>query len=217
MALDVWILLFYYCFRVPGQPTAADVVNILDEVDLAKILRKYGDETRAKIIAHGIVEARSAFGKITSTRQLADIINTVLPGSYGRDSLSRYAHSATRTFQALRIFVNNEMNELHNGLELVNMYLKPGGVCIAIAFHSLEDRIIKRHFHNIDLDLPNNISIHKRAKPRGAYSVYTEQKLADTAKPKWLPLKKKVDLPSVEEVSENPRSRSAKLRAALKT
>ena len=137
--------------------------------------------------------------------------------SYGRDSLSRYAHSATRTFQALRIFVNNEMNELHNGLELVNMYLKPGGVCIAIAFHSLEDRIIKRHFHNIDLDLPNNISIHKRAKPRGAYSVYTEQKLADTAKPKWLPLKKKVDLPSVEEVSENPRSRSAKLRAALKT
>ena len=66
--------------RLPDQPTAADVVNLLDEIDLAKVIKKYGEESRAKQIAHGIVDVRSAFGKITTTQQLADIISSICPG-----------------------------------------------------------------------------------------------------------------------------------------
>lgn len=203
--------------RFPGQPTAADVVNLLSEFDLAKILKKYGDEARAKKIAHGIVNARAAFGKITTTQQLADIINSIFPGAYTRDSLNRNAHTATKTFQALRIFVNNEINELHNGLEIVHRYLRTGGICVAISFHSLEDRIVKRLFHDIDADLENNISIHKRSKLSSGSTVFTKEELEKvTKKTKWEPLTRKVTLPSVKEVFENPRSRSAKLRAAYK-
>ena len=69
-----------HLYRIPSQPTAADVVNLMDEVDIAKILKKYGDENRSKKIAHAIVEARSAFGKITTTGQLAAIISSIFPG-----------------------------------------------------------------------------------------------------------------------------------------
>ena len=136
--------------------------------------------------------------------------------SYGQDSLNRFAHPATKTFMALRIFVNNELNELHNGLELVNKYLRPGGICMVIAFHSLEDRIVKRNFHYIDLDLENNMSISKKVRMKSISTVYSREEMGELMKIKWKPMSKKVIVPSGEEVDENPRSRSAKLRAAFK-
>lgn len=202
--------------RNANQLTAADVVNSLDEVDLANIFRKYGEDKRSKKIAHAIVEARSAFGRITRTRQLAEIIENVCDGAYGLDRLGRYSHPATKVFQALRIFVNNELNELNIGLEIACEYLRPGGTCVVISFHSLEDRIVKRHFHSIDLDERNSLSIVQRHRLLDRRHTYSKEELDNIVVRKWEPVSKKVTFASEQEVEENPRSRSAKLRAAVK-
>lgn len=202
--------------RLPDQPTAADVVNTLDEVDLAKIFKKYGEERRAMKIAHAIVETRSAFGRITRTKELADIVESACEGSLGTDSLGRYSHPATKIFQALRIFVNNELNELNSGLDVVHQYLKPGGICVAISFHSLEDRIVKRHFNTIDMDEEHCSSITDKIRMRNIATVYSIDELESMVIKKWEPLFKKVRQATDKETVENPRSRSAKLRAAKK-
>ncbi|XP_053384756.1 probable methyltransferase-like protein 15 homolog isoform X2 [Mercenaria mercenaria] len=201
--------------RLREQPTAADVVNSLDEVDLAKIFKKYGEERRAKRIAHAIAEARSAFGRITRTRELAKIVESVCVGVYGHDSLGRYSHPATKIFQALRIFVNNEMNELNSGLEVAHKFLKPRGICVAISFHSLEDRIVKRHFNTIDMDEKGNLSLVQKHRMMSRMAD-TKDQLDSMVVRKWQRLNKKVTMSSEEEVEVNPRSRSAKLRAAEK-
>ncbi len=134
--------------------------------------------------------------------------------SHIEDKLSRPSHVATKTFQALRIFVNNELNELHNGLEIAHYLLKPGGTCVAISFHSLEDRIIKRHFHGIDMDTKFNLSIGDRV--RNAGKIHDESELNKYLKRKWAPISRKIIVPDEEEQFTNPRSRSAKLRAAIK-
>ncbi|XP_060560342.1 12S rRNA N4-methylcytidine methyltransferase-like [Ruditapes philippinarum] len=201
--------------RLPDQPTAADVVNTLDELELAKIFKKYGEDTRSKKFAHAIVEARSAFGRITGTKELADIIQTVSGGAFGHDSLGRYSHPATKIFQALRIFVNNEMNELNNGIEVVHKFLKPGGICVAISFHSLEDRIVKRHFNTVDIDQKINMSLVQKHRLMSRLAD-SKSELDSMVIRKWKRINKKVTMATDSEVEANPRSRSAKLRAAMK-
>lgn len=136
--------------------------------------------------------------------------------AYGLDKLGRYSHPATKVFQALRIFVNNEMNELNSGIDVAHEYLRVGGVCVAISFHSLEDRIVKRHFHGIDLDEKANLSIIQRQRLMCRTSTYTQDELDTILVRKWNSLSKKVAIASEKEIESNPRSRSAKLRAAVK-
>ena len=115
---------------------------------------------------------------------------------------------------AIRIFVNNELNELYNALEIAWHLLKPGGICVALSFHSLEDRIIKRHFHGIDMDIDFNMSLNRQARNFGKLS--SKKDILKLVEGRWDPFSKKVMVPSDEEVLMNPRARSAKLRAARK-
>lgn len=126
-----------------------------------------------------------------------------------KDRLSRPAHAATKTFQALRIFVNDELNELHAGLRAAREALRPGGRLCVITFHSLEDRLVKRFLRGHDLaNLDQQLfDPRKRGLPK-------EAKAAENAD--WLPLRRKVITPEKDDVRDNPRGRSAKLRAALR-
>lgn len=196
------------------QITAADVLSRIEEVDLAKILRIYGEEKAAKKIARRIIEARSALHKIETTKQLADLVCSCLGDvPHPLDKLQRPSHVATKTFQALRIFVNNELNEINYGMILANEYLKVNGRLVAITFHSLEDTIVKRHLNgNVIEGLANPIPL----KYTEHNTIYDKETLDMFMSTNWKPLHKHVILPSKEEVSQNSRSRSAKLRAAIK-
>lgn len=131
-----------------------------------------------------------------------------------RDKLGRPAHVATKTFQALRIFVNNELNELHAGLNAAHDLLRPGGLCVAITFHSLEDRIVKRHFHSIDIDAKLNMSLTDRL--RDPSLTHSADYMQQIMKARWEPVSRSIITPTDAEISANPRARSAKLRAAWK-
>lgn len=117
-------------------------------------------------------------------------------------------------FQALRIFVNDELNELNYGVELAHTYLKPGGKLAVLTFHSLEDRVVKRQILGIDIDEPVSQTI--RQKYKNASIFHSLQDVDKLMHKKWNPLYKHVITPSDAEVTLNPRSRSAKLRAAEK-
>jgi 16S rRNA (cytosine1402-N4)-methyltransferase len=172
-----------------GQ-TAADLANTLSEEALADILRRYGEEKRAKAIARAIVAARP----ITRTRELAGIAERVL----GRNS--QKIHPATRTFQALRIAVNDELGELERGLEAAERVLKPLGRLAVVSFHSLEDRIVK-HF------------LVERTGRAGRGSRHTpEQK--PMHQPTFRPIGKNPQMPGDAELRANSRARSARLRSA---
>ncbi len=119
--------------------SAADVVNQLDQEELARLIYEFGEERHSRRIARAIVEAREKT-PIQSTQQLADIVKRAYPGGHARG-----IHPARRTFQALRIYVNDELGALRDGLESAVRVLKPGGRLAVISFHSLEDRIVK-HF-----------------------------------------------------------------------
>ncbi|XP_043371834.1 12S rRNA N4-methylcytidine (m4C) methyltransferase [Dermochelys coriacea] len=206
--------------RYPDMPTAADVVNALDQQALASILRTYGEERHAKKIASAVVQARSIY-PITRTQQLASIVAGAFPARalYARkDLLQRPTHVATKTFQALRIFVNDELRELYVGLKIAEKFLKPGGRLVALSFHSLEDRIIKRFFQGIDVSEKSNLNI--RQKIRRGQKYYSEQDVEEFSSEKsnsrWTSIQKKVLTPQAADVQENPRGRSAKLRAAIK-
>lgn len=201
--------------RKTKQPSAATVVNTLDKKSLYEIIKKYGEEKNALKIAQAIIEARAAFGKIETTKQLAMVVASVYNSPIKKDKLERSTHAATKTFQALRIFVNNELNQLSNGLHVAHHYLRVGGVCAVLSFHSLEDRIVKRHFHGIDLHLPKSLSLSNQ-QLQNTMKVFDSESLQSIVNRKWLPLQKKVMTVGNEEVAINPRSRSAKLRAAIK-
>ncbi|XP_067902586.1 probable methyltransferase-like protein 15 [Heterodontus francisci] len=205
--------------RYPDMPTAADVVNALDQQSLASILRNYGEERHAKKIAAAVAQARSIY-PITRTQQLASIVAGAFPAAamYARkDLLQRPAHVATKTFQALRIFVNDELNELYKGLKAAHKFLKPQGCLVALTFHSLEDRIVKRFLHGINLSEKPNLSARQkirqglRRQQEEDEECHTEQRDLN-----WSNIQKKVLTPDLQEVQENPRGRSAKLRAAIK-
>lgn len=128
-----------------------------------------------------------------------------------KDRLSRPAHVATKTFQALRIFVNDELDELHAGLRAARTFLKPGGRLCVITFHSLEDRLVKRFLRGDDLSNLDHFSPRKQ----GARNEKTSHEKRD-GNVHWLPLRRKVITPEKDDVRENPRGRSSKLRAALR-
>ncbi|XP_049570191.1 12S rRNA N4-methylcytidine (m4C) methyltransferase isoform X1 [Orcinus orca] len=207
--------------RYPDMPTAADVVNALDQQALASILRTYGEEKHAKKIASAIVQARSIY-PITRTQQLASIVAGAFPPSatYARkDLLQRSTHIATKTFQAFRIFVNNELNELYTGLKTAQKFLRPGGRLVALSFHSLEDRIIKRFLLGISMTQRFNLSARQKVIQKsqlGSDHENTEGVSIGRAPLMWKMMHKKVLTPEDQDVQNNPRGRSAKLRAAIK-
>ena len=181
----------------PAGENASDVVNGYSETKIADILWRYGEERASRRIARAIIKARSAC-PIERTGQLADIIHSVMPRPKPGQP-----DSATRSFQALRIHVNRELDELESALASCEHLLKPDGVLAVVSFHSLEDRIVKqfmaeksgrkarpsRHRPELEPDVPPAFSLETR----------------------------KPVLPSAHEEQDNPRARSARLRVARRT
>lgn len=174
--------------------SAADIVNSYAENDLADLIYKYGDEKKSRQIAAKIIQYRQN-KKIESTLELANIVYSVI------HKRPNTIDPATRTFQALRIAVNNELDELENGLYGALQKLKNNGRLVVVSFHSLEDRIVKTFFKN-------------NAQKKQHVSRYAIQDSNETSFP--LSSFSKVLTPSDDEISRNPRSRSAKLRFAIK-
>jgi 16S rRNA (cytosine1402-N4)-methyltransferase len=172
-------------------PTAADVIAKASEADLANVIYIFGEERHSRGVARAIVAARKE-APITTTRALADIVAKVVRSKPGE------IHPATRTFQALRIFVNQELDELHLALTAAERVLKPGGRLVVVSFHSLEDRIVKNF-------------LTERAKAGGGSRHQPE--IAQVA-PSFVILTKRPVTADDDEISANPRARSAKLRAA---
>nr|XP_019935696.1 PREDICTED: probable methyltransferase-like protein 15 isoform X1 [Paralichthys olivaceus] len=202
--------------RYLDMPCAADVVNTLDQQALASILTAYGEERHARKIASAIVKARRV-NPITRTQQLASVVAGTFPPAviYARkDRLHRPAHVATKTFQALRILVNDELNELHAGLRAAQAILRPGGRFCIITFHSLEDRLVKRFLQGDDLS--NLDQYHFSPRKQGTRREKLGHEKRDGGSVHWLPLRRKVITPEKDDVNENPRGRSAKLRAAVR-
>lgn len=175
--------------------TAAQLVNELPETELASIIWDYGEERWAKRIAEFIVARRSQEGPIATTGQLVDVIKRAIPAGARRDG----PHPAKRTFQALRIAVNHELDVLSSALETAIDVLAPGGRVAVITFHSLEDRIVKQVF---------------REQEKGCVCPPRLPVCVCGQKPKVAVITKKPVLPQSEEIERNPRSRSAKLRVA---
>lgn len=200
--------------RFQDTPSAAEILSKIDEMDLARILKIYGEEKHAKKIARAIVDARHSIKKIETTKELADLVQSCLgSGSFHLDKLLRPSHPATKTFQALRIFVNNELNEINYGMVLAQRYLKIGGKMIAITFHSLEDTIVKRHvMGNVMNDMANTLPL-RYCSHTVSYEIDVMENVMKTP---WHQMTKHVVLPSDDEVDRNPRSRSAKLRAVVR-
>ncbi|XP_003739018.1 probable methyltransferase-like protein 15 [Galendromus occidentalis] len=191
-------------------PTAAALVNVLDAESLARIFKVYGGERNARKIAEAIVSYRYEMKRMRTTRELSEVVEAAFSeGHERRDSLGRFTSLATKIFMALRIFVNDELNELNRALYLSHQMLVPYGRAAVISFHSLEDRIVKRHFQGIDLDEPASQSISQKYKNSTAW--HSEAEIVKT----WIPIPKFI-APSPDEVERNPRSRSAKLRVAEK-
>ena len=177
-------------------PSAADLVNEADEAELADIIFRYGEERRSRRVARAIVEARKQ-KRIETTGELAEIVRRAV-GPQGRDE----SDPATRTFQALRIAVNDELGELERGLAAAEQVLAPGGRLAVVSFHSLEDRAVKEFVRARAGRMPGP---SRHAPPR-----------ADAEVAKLRDLTRKPVLPSAAEIAANPRARSARLRVAEK-
>jgi 16S rRNA (cytosine1402-N4)-methyltransferase len=177
-------------FDRSGGETAADMVNTLPEEEITRMLFVYGEERNARRIAHEIVRRRP----VTSTGQLADVVAGA--GGY-RNRVTSGLHPATRTFQALRIAVNHELQELEAALPDLMESLEAGGRMAVITFHSLEDRLVKRAFRK---------AAGKPGKDEPAHPLLPETQAA------FRDVTPKPVRPGPEEITENPRARSAKLR-----
>jgi len=174
-------------------PTAADLVNGAPEAELADILYHYGEEHASRRIARAIVAARP----LTTTLQLAQVVAACLPRPKPGQS-----HPATRSFQAIRIAVNDEFGQLEQGLAAAERALAPGGLLAVVSFHSLEDRVIKRFFQlRSGGEGPGSRHAPTRAAPPAAFSLVTRRAIA----------------PDALELAQNPRARSAKLRIGRRT
>lgn len=195
------------------QVTAADVIAHATEGDLWRIFKIYGDEKHCKLIARAIVESRYSIDPVVTTEQLAKLVEMVCGFSFRKDKLERRSHVATKVFQALRIFVNNEINELNYGMLLAHSYLRLGGRVAAISFHSLEDRVVKRHIQDNVVD---NAVSPLPLKYSSFAMTFEMDEMKEFSKGRWEAVTRNVVTPSEEEVKINPRSRSAKLRVALK-
>ena len=177
----------------PNAPhSAADLVNELPQDELADLIFRYGEERESRKIARAIVNARP----LHTTHELAAVIDVISPRRHG-DRL----HPATRTFQALRIAVNEELAAVENTLPQVTACLRSGGRLAVISFHSLEDRIVKEYFRSQSKDLVN--PPYER--------IYEVERMAIIKE-----ITRKPIVPQEEEMRDNPRARSAKLRVAEK-
>jgi 16S rRNA (cytosine1402-N4)-methyltransferase len=173
--------------------TAAEFLNSADEADIARVLRDYGEEPRARAIARAIVAARP----VGRTAELAAIVRRAAGFRPGQKS-----DPATRTFQAIRIHLNAELDELEEGLAAAERALRPGGCLAVVTFHSLEDRIVKRFFRERSGGTPAG------SRHRPVVSDPNEPTFERVAKPVS---------PSERELAANPRARSARLRSAIRT
>lgn len=178
-------------------PSAADVVNQLDERDLATIFFRLGEEKQSRRIARSIIERRLK-APFTTTLDLADLIEGTLGGRRGSRT-----HPATRSFQAIRMFVNDELGELAKALNASEHLLNEGGRLVIVTFHSLEDRMVK-------------LFMRERAGLLGGGSRYLPEKTGQVRPSFDLPSKKATE-PSDAEIDANPRARSSRLRAAVRT
>ena len=176
--------------------SAADIVNTADEFDIADILYTYGEERASRRIAKAIVAARKVT-PITRTLELTRIVESCLPRPKPGQS-----HPATRSFQALRIAVNDEYGALMQGLMAAERALKPGGLLAVVSFHSVEDRMVKRF-------------LQARGGQAGRANRYAPEIEAET--PAFEIVTRKAVGPDDDELAINPRSRSAKLRVARRT
>jgi 16S rRNA (cytosine1402-N4)-methyltransferase len=179
-------------------PTAADLVNTASEARLADILFHYGDERAARRIARAIVHDRVQT-PFTSTLQLAGLVQRLL-----KSARIEGRHAATRTFQALRIAVNDELGELGRGLLAAEQILKPGGRLAIVTFHSLEDAIVKAF-----------LRARSGREPQGSRHAPLAQ--APAPPPTFRLEPARAIAPTADEIARNPRSRSARLRAAIRT
>ena len=175
-----------------GQ-SAADFLNGAEEAEIARVIREYGEEPRARTVARAIVKARP----LTRTGELAAVIRKALGHHPGMKT-----DPATRTFQAIRIHLNAELDELEQGLAAAERSLRPGGRLAVVTFHSLEDRIVKRF-----------LKVRSGAAPAGSRHRPT---MAASSAPTFRNVGKPV-APGESEVAENPRARSARLRTAVRT
>ncbi|GBP40783.1 Probable methyltransferase-like protein 15 homolog [Eumeta japonica] len=199
--------------RDPNQLTAREVLASATEQELYKIFKIYGEEKKAAKIAQTIIQARYMCKNIDTTKELVDLVNSVCPDEVRLDKLQRPQSNATKVFQALRIFVNNELNEINYGMILAKYYMKIHGRLVTISFHSLEDTIVKRHIAgNLVNEMANPLPL-KYVNPSLVQDQDTINEFLITP---WQQLNKHVDMPTQEEIEMNPRSRSARLRAAIK-
>ena len=173
--------------------TAAEFLNHAEEGDIARVLKEYGEEPRARAVARAIVAARP----LTRTAELAAVVRKALGYRQGQKS-----DPATRTFQAIRIHLNAELDELEQGLRAAERSLRPGGRLAGVTFHSLEDRIVKRFLKIRSGDVPAG-SRHRPMVAPGPAPTFEQ-----VAKPVS---------PSEAELARNPRARSARLRTAVRT
>lgn len=175
-----------------GQSAAEWIASVAED-ELARVLFEFGEERHSRRIARAIVKARTE-SPITRTRQLADIVAAAHP------AWEKHKHPATRSFQAIRIFINNELGDIERFLRDALRVLKPGGRLAVISFHSLEDRLVKQYFQKEAKgdDFPPGLPV-----------------TVDMLKPRLKIIGKPVD-PSAAEVDANPRARSARLRVAEK-
>ncbi len=173
--------------------TAAEFLNHADEGEIARVLKEYGEEPRARAVARAIVAARP----LTRTAELAAVVRKALGYRTGQKS-----DPATRTFQAIRIHLNAELDELEQGLRAAERSLRPGGRLAVVTFHSLEDRIVKRFLKTRSGATPSG-SRHRPMVASGPAPTFEQ-----VAKPVS---------PSEAELARNPRARSAKLRCAVRT
>lgn len=180
--------------RMSGAgPSASDLVNSAEEAVLADILYHYGEERASRRIAKAIIAARP----LDRTLQLVEVIEKCLPRPKPGQS-----HPATRSFQAIRIAVNDEFSELLAGLEAAERALAPGGILAVVTFHSLEDRVVKRFFQQRGGTAPaGNRYAPEVARDAPAFELITRKAIA----------------PTEEEIAANPRSRSARLRMGRRT
>lgn len=180
-------------------PSAADLVNGAEQSELADILYRYGEERRSRRVAAAIVAARES-APLTRTAQLAEVVRSALPPQHGGSD------PATKSFQALRISVNDELGELRRVLAAAERLLVAGARLVVVSFHSLEDRLVKRF-------------LARRARPAAQPSRHSPAAAdhSEAQAPSFALLHKRVVKPTAAEVATNPRARSARLRAAERT
>jgi receptor-type tyrosine-protein phosphatase gamma len=193
--------------------TAADVLAHASETDLHQIFKTYGGELNSKKIARAIVEMRQSRRLLRRTSELRDFVESLFNENYRFDNSGKYTHISTKIFLALRAFVNNEMNEISYAMLIAHRYLKIGGIMVTISLHPLEDKIVK---DCVTGELNSPVGTQLPLHFFSYNTVFDKSFIENLTDAKWKLLTKHVIVPDKYEMSMNPRSKSAKLRACMK-